>query len=146
MKPLRGGRSSALLPQRLIQGACNLLRAMNLRDIALESDGRRQPDQRDFPDRNAARGACRDLRAMPKSYTGFQGGDRRRRRIAAFYDAWFIRIQSGRGDRVNCRGAGRNRVARIERQYIARDNGRNARRRSAPFESDQHDRPSISRW
>jgi len=35
---------------------------------------------------------------MPKSYIGFQGGNRRRRRIAALYDAWFIRIQSGRGD------------------------------------------------
>src|SRR3979409_1656472 len=83
---------------------------------------------------------------MPKSYIGFQGGNRRRRRIAALYDAWFIRIQSGSGDRVDCRGARRNRVARIERPYIAPDKGRNARCRGAPFGSDQHDRPSSGRW
>jgi hypothetical protein len=41
---------------------------------------------------------------------------------------------------------GRNRVARIERQYIATDNGPNARRRGAPFGSDQHDRLSSGRW
>jgi hypothetical protein len=27
---------------------------------------------------------------MPKSYIGFQGGNRRRRRVAALYDAWII--------------------------------------------------------
>jgi hypothetical protein len=146
MNPLRGRRSSALLSQCLSQRACNLLPTMNLPDIDLESDGRRRPDQRDFPDRSAARAACRGLRAMPKNYISFQGGNRWRRRIAALYDAWFIRIHSARGDRVDCRGARRNRVARIERQYIATDNGRSARRRGAPFGSDQHDRPSSGRW
>jgi hypothetical protein len=37
---------------------------------------------------------------MPQSYMGFQGGNRRRHPIAALYDAWFIRIQSGRSDRA----------------------------------------------
>ena len=37
------------------------------------------------------------------------------------------------------------RVARIERQYVARDDGRYERRRGAPFGSDQQDRPS-SGW
>src|SRR3981189_1250677 len=82
---------------------------------------------------------------MPKSYIGFQGGNRRRRRIAALYDAWFIRIQSGSGDRVDCRGARRNRAARIDRQCIATDNGRNARRRGAPFGSELEDEPSRRR-
>ena len=53
---------------------------------------------------------------MPKDYIDFQGGNRRRRPIAAPYDARLIRVQSGRRDRIDCRGAGRNRVARIERQ------------------------------
>jgi len=61
------------------------------------------------------------------------------------YDARLIRNQSGRRDRVDCRGARRNRVARIERQYLATDDGRNERRRGAPFGSDQQDRPS-SGW
>ena len=39
----------------------------------------------------------------------------------------------------------RNRVARIERQYFATDDGRNEGRRGAPFGSDQQDRPS-SGW
>ena len=47
---------------------------------------------------------------MPKDYIGFQGGNRRRRRITALYDARLIRIQSGRRDRIDCRGARRNRV------------------------------------
>jgi hypothetical protein len=55
---------------------------------------------------------------MPKDYIGFQGGNRWRRRIAALYDARLFRIQSCRRDRIDCRGAGRNRVARIERQYL----------------------------
>jgi hypothetical protein len=53
---------------------------------------------------------------MPRGYIGLQGGNRRRHRIAALYGAWLIRIQSGRRDRIDCRGAGRNRVSRIERQ------------------------------
>jgi hypothetical protein len=89
--------------------------------------------------------ACRGIRAMPKDYIGFQGGNRRRRRIAALYDAWLIRILSGRRDRIDCRDARRNRVARIERQYFATDDGRNERRRGAPFGSDQQDRPSSGR-
>ena len=129
------------------QRARNLLPAttVTLPDLDLESDGRRRPDRRDFSDRSAARGACRGLRAMPKDYIGFQGGNRRRRRIAALYDAWLIRIQSGRGDRIDCRGARRNRVAWIERQYFATDDGRNERRRGGPFGSDQQDR-SSSGW
>jgi len=118
---------------------------VNLPDIDLEPDGQGQPDRRAFTDRSAARGACRGLRAMPKDYIGFQGGNRRRRRITALYDARLIRIQSGRRDRIDCRGARRNRVARIERQYFATDDGRNERRRGAPFGSDQQDRPS-SGW
>ena len=55
---------------------------------------------------------------MPNDYIGFQGGNRRRRRIAALYDARLIRIQSGSRGRIDCRGARRNRVARIERQYL----------------------------
>ena len=55
---------------------------------------------------------------MPEDYIGFQSGNRRRRRIAALCDARLIRIQSGRRDRIDCRGAGRNRVARIKRQYL----------------------------
>ena len=82
---------------------------------------------------------------MPKDYIGFQGGNRRRRRIAALYGARLIRIQSGRRDRIDCRGARRNRVARIKRQYLATDDGRNERRRGDPFGSDQQDRPS-SGW
>jgi len=78
---------------------------MNPPDIDLESDGREQPDRRDFTDRSAARGACQNLRAVPKDYIGFQGGNRRRRCIAALYNSWLIRIQSGRGDRIDCRGA-----------------------------------------
>jgi len=46
---------------------------------------------------------------------------------------------------INCRGDRRNRVARIERQYVARDDGHYERRRGAPFGSDQQDRPS-SGW
>ena len=80
---------------------------------------------------------------MPKDYVVFQGGNRRRRRITD--GAWLIRIQSGRGDRIDCRGARRNRVARIERQYFATGDGRNEHRRGAPFGSDQQDRPS-SGW
>src|ERR1700693_903016 len=103
--------------------ACNLLppTTVNLPDLDLESDGRGQPDRRDFTDRSAARGTCRGLRAMPKDYIDFQGGNRRRRRIAALYDARLVRVQSGRRGRIDCRGARRNRVARIERQYIATD-------------------------
>jgi hypothetical protein len=37
------------------------------------------------------------------------------------------------------------RVARIERQYVAPDDGRHERRRGAPLGSDQQDRPS-SGW
>ena len=118
---------------------------MNLAELYLESDGRGQPDRRDLTDRSAARGACRDLRAMPKNYIGFQSGNRGRRRIATLYDARLVRIQSGCSDRIDCRGARRNRVARIERQYFATDDGRNERRRGAPFGSDQQDRPS-SGW
>ena len=55
---------------------------------------------------------------MPKDYIGFQGGNRWRRRIAALYDARLIRIQSCRRDRIDCRGARRKRVARIQRQYL----------------------------
>jgi hypothetical protein len=33
-----------------------------------------------------------------------QGGNRRRRRIAALYHVWLIRIQSGRRDRIDRRG------------------------------------------
>ena len=118
---------------------------VNLVDLDLESDGRGQPDRRDFTDRSAARGACRGIRAMPKDYTGFQGGHRRRYRVAALDDAWHIRIPSDRRDRIDCRGAGRNRVARIERQYVATDHGRNERCRDAPFGSDRQNRPS-SGW
>jgi hypothetical protein len=147
MNALHGRRGSALSSQCLNRRACNLLppTTVNLPDIDLESDGRGQPDRRDCADRSAARGACRGLRAMPKDYIGFQGGNRRRRCIAALYDARLIRIQSGRRDRIDRRGAGRNRGARIERQYLATDDGRNERRRSAPFGSDQQDRPS-SGW
>jgi hypothetical protein len=82
------------------------------------------------------------LREMSKDHIGFQGGNRRRRRIVALHDARPVRIQSGRRDRIDCRGARRNRVARVERQYFATDDGRNERRRRAPFGSDQQDRPS----
>ena len=92
-----------------------------------------------------ARGACRDIGAMPKDHIGFEGGNRRWRRITALYDARLVRIQSGRRDRIDCRGARRNRVGRIQRQYFATDNGRNERRRGAPFGSDQQDRAS-SGW
>src|SRR4030088_1887387 len=107
--------------------ACTLLppTTVNLADIDLETDGRGQPDRRDFTDRSAARAACRGLGAMPKDYIGFQGGNRRRRRVAALYDARLIRAQSGRRDRFNCRSARRNRVARIECQYFATDDERN---------------------
>jgi hypothetical protein len=54
-------------------------------------------------------------------------------------------IQSGRRDRIDCRSARRNRVARIEPQYFTTDDGRNEYRRDGPFGSDQQDRPS-SRW
>jgi len=40
---------------------------------------------------------------------------------------------------------GGNRVVRIERQYVAPDDGRHERRRGAPLGSDQQDRPS-SGW
>ena len=105
----------------------------------------RLSDRRDFTDRSAARGARRGLRAMPKDYTGFRGGNRRRRQFAARYGARPIRIQSGRRHRIDCRGARRNCVVRIERQYVATDDGRHERRRGAPFGSDQQDRPS-SGW
>jgi len=118
---------------------------VNLPDLDLESDARGRPDRRDFTDRSAARGACRGLRAMPKNHIGFQGGNRWRRRTAALYDARLIRNQSGHRDWVDCRGARRNRVARIERQYFATDDGRHERCRGAPFGSDQQDRPS-SGW
>jgi len=98
-----------------------------------------------LPDRSAARGTCREFRAVPKDYIGFQGGNHRRRRIAAFYDARLIRVQSGRRDRIGCRGARRNRFAWIKRQYIATDDGCDEHRRNAPFGSDQQDRPS-SGW
>jgi hypothetical protein len=88
---------------------------------------------------------CRGLRAMPEDHIGFQGGHRRRRRIAALDDARPIRVQSSRRDRIDCRGAGRNRVARIERQYLATDDGRHERSRGAPFGSDRQNRPSGSR-
>jgi hypothetical protein len=39
--------------------------------------------------------------------------------------------KSGRDDRVDCRGARRNRIPQIQRQYIGTDNARNARRRGA---------------
>jgi hypothetical protein len=141
---LHGRRGSALAPQCLNQRACNLRppATVSLPDFDLESDGRGRPDRRDFTDRSAARGACRGPRAMPKDYIGFQGGNRRRRRIAALYDARLIRIGSGRCDRIDCRGARRNRVSRIEYRYFATDDGRNERRRRAPFRSDQQDRPS----
>jgi len=42
-----------------------------------------------------------------------------------------IRIQSGRHHRIDCHGARWNRVARIERQYVATDDGRHERRRGA---------------
>src|SRR5665213_1273635 len=67
------------------------------------------------------------------------------RRIATLYDARLLRVQSGCSDRIDCRGAGRNRVARIERQHFATDDDRNERRRGVPFGSDQQDRPSSSR-
>ena len=51
-------------------------------DIDLEPDGQGQPDRRDFTDRSAARGACRGVREMPKDHSGFEGGNRWRRRIA----------------------------------------------------------------
>ena len=82
---------------------------------------------------------------MPKDYAGFQGGNRRWRRIAARYDARPIGIEPGRRHRVDRRSARRNRVARIERQYVATDDGRHERCRGAPFGSDQQDRPS-SGW
>ena len=114
-------------PQYLNRRACDLppYTTPNLPDIDLESDGRGPPGRRDFTDRSTARGACRGRRAMPKVYMGFQGGDRQRRRLAVLYDARLIRIQSGRRDRIDCRGARRNRVVRIERQYFATDDGRN---------------------
>jgi hypothetical protein len=131
----------ALSPQCLNRRALKLLPLMTakLPGIGLECDGRGQSDRRDLTDRNAARGACRGLRAMPKDHIDFQGGNRRRRCIAAFCDARLFRIQSGRRDRIDCRGARRNRVARIERQYSAGDDGRNERRRGASFQSDQQD-------
>ena len=73
---------------------------------------------------------------MPKDYIGFQGGNRWRRRIAARSDARPIRIQSGRRHRIDSLSAGWNRVARIEYQYVATDDGRHERRRGAPFGSD----------
>ena len=82
---------------------------------------------------------------MPKDYNGFQGGNCRRRLITALYDARLVWIQSGRRDRIDCHGARWNRVARIERQYFATDDGRNERRQGAPFGSDQQDRPSSGR-
>jgi hypothetical protein len=141
---LHGRRGSALAPQCLNQRACNLRppATVSLPDFDLESDGRGRPDRRDLTDRSAARGACRGPRAMPKDYIGFQGGNRRRHRIAALYDARLIRIGTGRCDRIDCRGARRNRVSRIEYQYFATDDGRNERRRRAPFRSDQQDGPS----
>jgi hypothetical protein len=95
-----------------------LLPTMNLPDIDLEPDGRRRPDQRDFPDRSAARGACRGFRAMPQSHMGFQGGNRRRIVLPLF-------MMLG---------------------LFGSNNGRNARGGGAPFGSDQHDRPSSGRW
>jgi hypothetical protein len=140
---LHGRRGSALSSLCLNRRAFDLLPPAtgNLADLDLESDGRGQPDRRDLTDRSAARGACRGLRAMPEDYIGFQSGNRRRRRIAALCDARLIRIQSGRRDRIDCRGARRNRVARIERQYFATDDSRNERRRGATFGSNQPDRP-----
>src|SRR6266850_2539217 len=126
---LHGRRGGALSSQCLDRRSRNMLppTTLNLQDIELESDGRGQPDRRDFTDRGAARGACRGLRAMPKDYIGLQGGNRGRRRIAILYDARLVRIQSDRRDRIDCRGVRRNRVARIERQYFATDYGRNER-------------------
>src|SRR3954454_12605998 len=42
-------------------------------EAKLEFDGRGRPERRDFADRSADRAACRDRRAMPKGYSGFQG-------------------------------------------------------------------------
>ena len=147
INPLRARHGSTLSSQCLKRRP-DLLppTTVNLADLDLESDGRGQPDRRDFTDRSAARGACRGLRAMSKDYIGFQSGNRRRLGIAALYDAGLIRIQSGRRDRIDCRSAGRNRVARIERQYFATDDGCNERRRGAPFGSDQQNRPSSGWW
>ena len=77
---------------------------------------------------------------MPKDHPVFQGGHRRRRSLAARDGARPVRVQSGRRPRVDRRGARRNRVARIECQYVAADDGRHQRRRGAPFGSDQPDR------
>jgi hypothetical protein len=82
---------------------------------------------------------------MPKDHTGFQGGNRRGRRIAASDDVRPVRVQWGRRDRIDCRGAGRNRVARIERQHVATDNGRHERGGGASFGSDRPYRASNSR-
>jgi hypothetical protein len=83
---------------------------------------------------------------MLKNNSGFQGGNRWRRCVAARYDARPIRIQSGHCHRINRSGDRRNRVARIERQYVARDDRRYERCRDAAFGSDQQDRPSIGWW
>ena len=82
---------------------------------------------------------CRKIILVSKA------ANRHRRRIAAYHDARPPRVKSGRRHRVNCRGAGRRRVARIECQHVATDDGRYDRRRGAPFGSDRQDRPS-SGW
>ena len=74
---------------------------------------------------------------MPKNYIGFQSGNHGRCRIANPYDARHLRVQSGCSDRIDCRGARRNRVVWVERQYFATDDDRNKRHRSVPFGSDQ---------
>ena len=118
---------------------------VNLADRDLESDGTRKPDRRDFTDRRGDRGACRGLRAMPNDYVGFQSGNRRRGGIADLYDDRLNQIQSSRRRRIDCLGARRNCVARIERQHFATDDGRNDHRRGAPFGANQQDQSSTSR-
>jgi hypothetical protein len=88
-------------------------------------------------------GARRERRrAKPEMRT--EGGDSGFR-SAARHDARSLPIKSGRCHRIDCCGAGWHRVARIERQHIATDNGRHDRCRAAPLGYDRPRRPS-SGW
>jgi len=82
---------------------------------------------------------------MPKDNSSFEGGNSYRFRSAARHDARSLPVKSGRRHRIDCRGAGRHRVSRIERRHIATDNGRHDRCRAAPFGYDRPDRPSSGR-
>jgi hypothetical protein len=141
---VRGSRiDQSAFPPLLRQRQPRLVAASKVTLSELESDGRGQPDRRDFTDRSPDRGACRGRRAMPKDHSGFEGGDRDRRRIAARDDARPPRVKSGRRHRGDCRGAGWHRAARIERQHVATDDDRHERRRGAPFGSDRPDRLRV---